>query len=175
MTPRQEALAVFRRGSHDVSAEPPLPAVFVLEPGMFIAASVTASWHPVCSLQALSVTERSGVAIARPTLEHAIERLGARTVVVCGEGRTRPDRGGDRERLLGACTALAEDSALGPLLRASGVAVEAMYFDTSEGDLYRWDAAARRFVLLADRGLDGFFSEVRGRAASGSAARAVGA
>lgn len=163
------ALATFRRRS-DARLPPPLPAVVVMEPGMFITAAVTASWCPVSSLQTLNATERTGLAAGRSTIEHAIHQLAARTVVFCGEGTVRPDLAEGRERLLGACVALHDDPVLGPALRSHAVAVEALWFDTVEGDIYCWDAATRRFELLADDGLERFLAQVRHRAASAAAA-----
>ena len=164
-----QALATFRRRS-DARLPPPLPAVIVMEPGMFVTAAVTASWRPVSSLQTLNVTERAGLDAGRGTIEHAIHQLAVRTVVFCGEGTVRPDQAKGRERLLGACVALHDDPVLGPALGSHGVAVEALWFDTVEGDIYRWDAANRRFDLLADDGLDRFFAKVRHRAAPAAAA-----
>jgi hypothetical protein len=139
-----QALVTFRRRS-DAPFSPPLPAVIVMEPGMFVTAAVTASWLPVSSLQTLNATERTGLATVRP------------------------DQAEGRERLLGACVALHDDPVLGPALRSHAVAVEALWFDTVEGDIYCWDAATRRFELLADDGLERFFAKVRHRAASSSA------
>jgi len=45
-----------------------------------------------------------------------------------------------------------------------------LWFDTVEGDIYCWDAATRRFELLADDGLERFFTKVRHRAAAAAAA-----
>lgn len=163
-----EALATFRRRGNAQFA-PPLPAVVVMEPGVFVTAAVTASWCPVSSLQTLNVTEFSGLAAARGTIEHAIHQLAVRTVVFCGEGTVRPDQAEGRERLLGACVALHDDPVLGPALRSHAVAVEALWFDTVKGDIYCWDAATRRFELLADDGLERFFAKVRQRAASAPA------
>lgn len=162
------ALATFRRRSDGLLA-PPLPALFVMEPGMFVTAAVTASWCPVSSLQTLNATDRTGLAAGRGTIEHAIHQLAARTVVFCGEGTVRPDQAEGRERLLGACVALHDDPVLGPALRSHAVAVEALWFDTIEGDIYSWDAATRRFDLLADDGLERFFAKVRHRAAAAAA------
>ena len=162
-----EALATFRRRGNAQFALP-LPAVIVMEPGMFVTAAVTASWFPVSSLQTLNATERTGLAAGRGTIEHAIHQLAARTVVFCGEGTVRPDQAEGRERLLGACVALHDDPVLGPALRSHAVAVEALWFDTVEGDIYCWAAATRRFELLADDGLERFFAKVRHRAASAS-------
>lgn len=78
----------------------------------------------------------------------------------------RPDQAEGRERLLGACVALHDDPVLGPALRSHAVAVEALWFDTIEGDIHSWDAATRRFDLLADDGLERFFAKVRHRAAA---------
>lgn len=163
-----QALATFRRRAIDAQTERPLPAIFVLEPGMCVAAAVIASWHPVSSLQLLGATERAGAGAGRGTIEHAIDRLGAQTVVVCGEGTVRPDHGADRERLLGACLALVDEPVLGPVLRARAVTVEALWFDSSEGDIYLWDVGTRRFELLADQGLERFFANIFGRSSSSS-------
>jgi len=158
-TPTQ-ALATFRRRTIDAQMESGLPAVFILEPGMCLTAAVVASWHPVSSLQLLGVTDRAGVGAARSTIEHAVDRLGAGTVVVCGEGTVRPDHGLGGERLLGACMSLMEEPVLGPLLRARDITVEALWFDTVEGDIFLWHVAGRRFELLADRGMERFFANV---------------
>ncbi len=160
------ALTAFRRASFDprLAPGPQLPAVFVLEPGMGTTAAVVASFHPVATLQALGATTPSGVAAGRATLEHAVLHLAARTIVLCAEAARRPDRDGAGERLLAACSALTGDAELGALLRARAVTVEALWFDTTEGDLYRWDANLRRFELLVDRGLERFFADVERRA-----------
>ena len=161
-----QALATFRRGGQESLGESLLPALFVMEPTMPMTAAVTASWCPIASLQTLGATERSGIGAGRGTIEHAIQRLSARTVVFCGEGTVRPDHAADRERLLGACIAVHDDPVLGPALRSWAVAVEALWFDTAEGDLYRWNATTRRFDLLADDGLERFFEDIHQRAAS---------
>jgi len=158
-TPTQ-ALVTFRRRTVEAQSEHALRAIFVLEPGMCITSAVVASWHPVSSLQLIGATDRTGVGTGRVTIEHAIDRLGARTVVVCGEGTVRPDHGPDGERLLGACLALMEEPVLGPVLRARDIAVEALWFDTVEGDIFLWHVGARRFELLSDQGLERFFSAV---------------
>ena len=133
---------------------------------MSITAAVTASWCPVSSVQTLGATERSGIAAGRGTIEHALDRLAARTVVFCGEGTVRPDQTSDRERLLCACAAVHDDPVLGPALRSRAVAVEALWFDTAEGDVFRWNAKTRGFDLLADDGLERFLSDIHQRAAS---------
>lgn len=160
MSPVTHALEAFRARGCTSDIETPLPALFVLDMGLFVAASVTASWYPVATLQAFGANERSEIATHRRTVERAVGQLGARTVVVCGEGTSRP-HGEERERLLGACAALLDDPILGPALRSRGVAVEALWFDTSEGDIYLWQAGARRFELLADAGLVQFFESIR--------------
>jgi len=161
-----EALRSFRSRGHGSLGESRLPAVFVMEPTMSITAAVTASWCPISSLQTLGATERGGVGAGRATIEHAIELLAARTVVFCGEGTVRPDQAADRERLLGACVAVNDDAVLGHALRSRAVAVEALWFDTVEGDIYRWNAKTRRFDLLADGGMERFFADIHRRAVS---------
>lgn len=161
-----QALATFRRRGQESTGESLLPALFVMDPTMAITAAVTASWCPISSLQMRGATERSGIGAGRGTIEHAIHCLAARTVVFCGEGTVRPDQAADRERLLGSCVAVQDDPVLGPALRSRAVAVEALWFDTTEGDIFRWNAKARRFDLLADDGMERFFAEIHQRAAS---------
>lgn len=160
------ALMAFRRRAIDEEMDRALPAIFLLEPGMCRSAAVIASWRPVSSLQLLGVTEHASAGAARATVEHAVDRLGARTLVVCAERTLRPDQARDRERLLGGCLGLSEDPSLGPLLRDRGVSVEALWFDTSAGDIHGWNAGSRRFELLADTALERFFAEVFERASS---------
>lgn len=161
-----QALATFRRRGQGSLDESPLPAVFVMEPTMPITAAVTASWRPVSSLQTLGATEPSGIGAGRGTIAHAIDRLAARTVGFCAEGTVRPDHAADRERLLGACAAVHDDPVLGPALRSRAVAGEALWFDTAERDVFRWNANTHRFALLADYGLEGFLADIHQRAAS---------
>lgn len=161
-----QALATFRRRVQESNSQSPLPAVFVMEPTMPITVAVTASWCPISSLQMLGATERSGLGAGRGTIEHAIDRFAARTVVFCAEGTVRPEQSADRERLLGACVAVKDDPVLGPVLRSRAVAVEALWFDTAEGDIFLWNAKPGRFELLADDGLERFFAEIHQRASS---------
>lgn len=175
MTPSTHALTTFRRASFDPRIAPPplLPALFVLEPSMSSTAAVVSSFHPVATLQTLGVTSPSGLVAGRATIEHAVQHLGARTVVLCAEAARRPDRDGAGERLLAACSALSSDPEVGALLRGRSVTVEALWFDTAEGDVSRWQPATRRFELLADSGLERFFTEIHRRAASASATLAT--
>jgi len=161
-----QALATFRRRNQASLDESPLPAVFVMAPTMPVTAAVTASWCPRSSLQMLGATERAGIGAGRSTIEDAIRGFAVRTVVFCGEGTVRPDQAAERERLLGACVAVHDDPVLGPALRSWAVAVEALWFDTAEGDIYRWNAQTRRFDLLLDDGLERFFADIHQRAAS---------
>lgn len=165
MATASTALAEFRRRAHepwlDTAA---LPALFVLEPFMHVAGSVVASLSPLAILQALGATERLADDAARATVVDAVERLGVRTIVNCGEGTVRPDRARGGERLLAGCTRLRSDPVLAPILAARGVTLEALWFDTQEGDIHRWDERARRFELLADRGLRQFVADVERRA-----------
>jgi hypothetical protein len=162
MRPATRALATFRRRDEESAA--PLPALFVLEPEMSATAAVTASWSPASSLQVLGATDERGLAAGRATIERAVREQAVRTLVLCGEGTVRPDQARDRERLLAACAALRDDPGLGGVLRASGVAVEALWFDRREGDVYLWDVATRRFELLTDLELERFFAEIQRRA-----------
>ncbi len=157
-----QALATFRRRGQGTVPEAGLPALFVMEPTMSITAAVTASWHPVWSLQTPGATERAGLAAGRASIDDAIHRFDLRTVVFCAEATVPPDRSAARERLLGACVAAKED----PALRSHAVAVEALWFDTTEGDIFRWDAKTRRFELLSDDGLECFWAEIHKRAGS---------
>lgn len=161
-----QALATFRRRGHGSLGEATLPAVFVMEPTMSITAAITASWCPISSLQTRGATGRPGLDAGRGTIEHAIHCLAARTVVFCREGTVRPDQAADREGLLGACAALRDDPVLGPALRSQAVSVEALWFDTAEGDIYRWNSKDRRFDLLADDGMARFFADLHQRAGS---------
>jgi|GEM_PF-3471326 len=160
------ALATFRREGLQSCGDLPLPAIFVMEPAMPMTSAVTASWCPVALLQMLGATQQSGIAAGWATIEHAIYTLSACTVVVCAEGTVRPDRSTDRERLPGVCMAIQDDPVLSQVLRSRGVAVEALWFDTAEGDIFRWNAKGRRFDLLADDGLARFFADIHERAGS---------
>lgn len=162
------ALVAFRRGLDGSFGKAPLPAVFVMEPSASAAAAVTASWCPVSSVQVLDATRPVGVPAVRSTIDHAVGRLAARTIVLCGEGSGRPDQSSDRELLFATGMALLEDPTLASTLRSRGVTLEVLWFDRSDGDIYRWDPGARRFELLADEGLHRFLLDARRRAVDAS-------
>jgi hypothetical protein len=159
-----EALRRFRRRALEHPTQAVLPAVFVLEPDMYLASAVVASWYPVATLQLLGATGAAATEARRATLGHAIAALGARTVVVCAEGSGQPNASGAADALLAGCTAVRQDPALGSAAGAP-IVTEALWFDVVEGDLYRWSPSARRFELLADDALSRFLEEVKSRAA----------
>lgn len=161
------ALEVFRRRAIARTDDGTLPAVFVLDAPMHVAAAVVASFHPVATLQILGGARRTNDAEVAETVEHAVQTLGARTVVVCCEDTEAPASSACREILLSDCQSLAQHLWLGRIFREHEVTVEGLFFDKAKGDLYLWDAAGRHFELLADAGLRAFFDRVRERAHGG--------
>ena len=142
---------------------PELPALFVLEPGMALAARTVASWKPITTLQVLGGLEHIRDLSVRWTLEHGICHLGARTVVVCAEGFAPPSAIGEGARVLASCHRLVEDAQLGPMLRDRHVAVEALYYDRSDGNVYRWVSSARQFERLQGASQTAFFDAIHKR------------
>jgi len=173
--PYATALAAFRRRSLIPETEDVLPAIFVLEPRMYASAAVVASWSPVSTLQVLGGASSASDAAVRATIEHAIVQLGALTVVVCAEEPTPPQHGTAIEGLLRACGGLLEDGALGPLLAAHGVPVEALWFDSVERDLHQWNTSQRRFELLSDEGVVQFLARITARGSGDEKRRAISA
>jgi len=159
-------LLAFRRRPLENHSQDVLPALFILESSMHLAAGVVASWAPSAMLQVFGVADHAGVAAVRATVEHAVAKQGVRTIVVCAEGSTPPEHGRGSARLLDACGHLTNDQEIGALLRPHGIAIEAMWFDTLEGDVHLWDSRARRFEILADSGLARFFGDIAARRAA---------
>ena len=141
-----------------------LPAVFVLEPGAYVSASVIAFWNPASTLQVLGGGQRPSEMGVRTVIEHAVRYFQARTVVVCEEASRPPGAGAEEERLFARCHERLADPGVAALVREKGVAIEALWFDASEGDLYLWKPTAKHFELLADTGLELFLDTLFERA-----------
>ncbi len=155
-----EAIWKFRRRAIEPEHEVALPAVFVLGDDMHVTARVISSLEPLSILQLRGGARQTRAAEVATTIEHAVERLGARTVVVCAQGAHPPDTCSGGERLLGDCQWLEDHLWLARVFRERSVSVEALYFDVVEGDIYWWCARAKRFELLADTGLAAFVSRL---------------
>lgn len=160
---RLHALDLFRRRAIERAMENPLPALFVLDPRMHASAAVVSSWDPVSTLQVMGGARRPEQSVVRDTLLHAIELLGARSVVICGEGERPPQLGPDTDELFASWRALLEDSVLGPLVSRRAITVEVLWFDTQEGDVYRWSTQDKRFELLSDLGVMRLLAELKER------------
>lgn len=158
-----QALQIFRRRPLALVEGDVLPAVFVIDSGMRAGREVIASWNPAVCVQVLGGASRAADPSVRASIEHGIDVQGAKSIVVCAEGARGPDAGETREGLVGACQALLEDPVLGPRIQSGDVALEALWFDTSEGDLFRWIRAERRLELLADSGLMQLMAELCSR------------
>jgi hypothetical protein len=154
------SLASFRRTTTEVSTEHELPAVFVLEPHMWRTAGVVASWRPRAVVQTMDAFSLASSRLAA-NVEHALSTLRATAVVLCAEGTTTPPNARGAARLLEVRAALAEDPILGARVRTRALPIEALWFDLSEGDVYRWEPDARAFRLLSDQGLARFSSSLR--------------
>jgi hypothetical protein len=162
------SLASFRRGNVEASQSHELPAVFVLEPHMWRTAGVIASWRPAAVVQTMGATSSTTPSLARGDIERAVSELGAASIVLCAEGTVSPAHARGASRLLELRAALAEDPVEGSRLRARSIPIEALWFDSSEGDVYRWDPTTRSYQLLSDQGLERFLSNVRAAATRAS-------
>lgn len=157
-----EVTNVYRRLAPHLRRVEPLPAVFVLEPTMYLASAVVASWDPASMMQVVGGVSCPARESVRETIGWAIAAQRVGTVVLCGEGDTPP---GPDASPLAACRALVEDRVLGKLIEEQGVTLEALWFDRHEGDIHRWDREARRWTWLSDLTLTAFFAELRSRTA----------
>jgi hypothetical protein len=147
-----EALREFRMRATRV--EPPtLPAVFVLCSDAHACAETIAAWRPAFVVQLLAGADQLAAISAAE-----VRASGAKSIVICGH-TSCVERDG-RERLLERCRAVVEHVELGALLREGRVRLEALYFDEPEGDVFRWDAAARRFELLSDPDVERLLSSL---------------
>lgn len=158
------ALTQFRRRGLETPEEDVLAACFVLEPHMAVTAGVVASFQPAAVLQILGGAKRTSDATVAETIEHAVEKLGVRTVVVCAEGTLPPEMTPRREQLLASAQFLTEHPWLGRLFREHEVAVEALWLDVVEGDIHVWEPERRAFELLADDGLGALLTRIQRRA-----------
>lgn len=157
------ALSHYRRRGLETTEDHVLAACFVLEPHMAITAGVVASLHPASILQVHGGARCTNDATVAKTIEHAVEKLGVRTVIVCAEERLPPEMTPRRERLFFDLHTLVDHPWLGRMFREHDVRVEALWFDTVEGDIHRWDSDQKRFELLADDGLHGLILDIRRR------------
>lgn len=158
------ALTQFRRRAIEEVDGSVLPACFVLEPHMHITAGVVASLQPASVLQIHGGARRTADATIAETIEHAVQKLGVRTIVVCAEDTYPPEMTPRREHLLASAQALTDHLWLERLFRDHDVRVEALWLDVVEGDIHRWDPEQRRFELLADSGLSDLLATMRRRA-----------
>lgn len=163
MTPYLEGIHAFRRRGLERREEPTLPAAFVLDSHMSIAAQVVGSFHPAATLQLRGGARRTRASDVATTLEHAVTELGVRTIVLCTEDVRPPELSPLREAFLAESLWLREHLWLERLFRDHRVEIESMWFDVEEGDLHLWDPTTRRFELLADSGLEAFVARVHAR------------
>lgn len=159
------ALTQFRRRGLETTEVDVLAACFVLEPHMAVTAGVVASFQPASILQIHGGARCTNDATVAKTIEHAVQKLGVRTVIVCAEDRLPPEMTPRRERLFFDLHTLVEHPWLGRIFRENDVCVEALWFDTVEGDIHRWDPRQKRFDLLADGGLHDLIFDIQRRAA----------
>jgi hypothetical protein len=164
MSPYLHGIQVFRRRGLERVEEPTLPAAFVLDSHMSVAAQVVASFHPAATLQVRGGARRTSAEGVAATLEHAITQLGVRTVVLCIEDVRPPELSPLREAFLAESQWLRDHLWLERIFRENGVVIESMWFDVREGDLHLWDPSTRRFELLADSGIEAFVECVTARA-----------
>lgn len=164
MSPYLHGIQAFRRRGLERVEEPTLAAAFVLDSHMSVAAQVVASFHPAATLQVRGGARRTSVEGVAATLEHAITRLGVRTVVLCTEDVQPPELSPLREAFLAESQWLHDHLWLERIFRENSVVIESMWFDVREGDLHLWDPSARRFELLADSGIEAFVERVTARA-----------
>lgn len=165
MTPYQHGIVSFRRrGLERRQDDVSLPAAFVLDAHMSVAAELVASFRPASTLQLRGGARQTSSAEVAATLEHAVEQQGVRTIVVCMQDTRPPESSPLREPFLADALWLADHLWLARLFRDKGVVVEAMWLDVEEGDLYLWDRDAKRFELVADSGIASFVERTRARA-----------
>ncbi|MFO0607002.1 MAG: hypothetical protein U0324_27770 [Polyangiales bacterium] len=141
-----------------------LPVAFVLDSHMHAAAAVAASLRPTATLQLLGGARQTRSAEVAATLEHAVVRLGVRTVVVCGQDDGPPDASPLARALLADVRWLAEHLWLERVFREAGAVVEPMWLDARAGELHVWDRHARRLVPAGDGGLAAFVDRALSRA-----------
>ncbi|MFO0626951.1 MAG: hypothetical protein U0325_15170 [Polyangiales bacterium] len=121
---------------------PPLPAVLVLDPRMYVAAMLLAPWDAVSAVQCLDAPWSPASEAVRDGVCWAIAALGARTVVRVTEGNgapptTPPDDGAWRA-----------EPAVSTVMEAHGAAWEDLWCDRRGRRLYRWRRDLDAFVPL---------------------------
>jgi len=164
MSPYLHGIQVFRRRGLERREEPTLPAAFVLDSHMSVAAQVVASFHPAATLQVRGGARRTSADGVAATLEHAVTQHGVRTIVLCTQDLRPPELSPLREAFLAESLWLRDHLWLERIFRTNGVVIESMWFDLEEGDLHLWDPDTRRFELLADSGIEAFVQRVKTRA-----------
>lgn len=149
MSSATDALEVFRR--HRTAApHAVLPAIFVLEPTMYVAAALVASWGSAATLQVMRNAVDPNDPAIQGTLAHAIDQLGVRTVVVCREGPIPESTPEIQDLLDPLYRELRVSSSVYEQLGERNVAIEVLWFDMARRDVFLWNRETQRFEQLDD-------------------------
>jgi hypothetical protein len=137
---------------------PPMPAVIVLDPRMFVASMLVAPWEAMSTVQCLDAPSSPGSAAVRDGVCWAIDALGAHTVVRVTEGEgpapmVPPDDAPWRA-----------EPTLSAVMREHGTAWEEIWCDRRGRRLHRWRPDRGAFVPLDADHTRRFLREVRLRA-----------
>lgn len=164
MMSHRHGIQTFRRRGADRVKDVTLPAAFVLDAHMAIAAEVVASFRPAATLQLHGGTRRTRAVDVAETIEHAVTELGVRSVVLCTQAAHPPELSAQREPFLADALWLYDHLWLARVFRDHDVVIESLWFDVERGELHLWSPSAARFELLTDSGVDAFVERVRTRA-----------
>lgn len=123
---------------------------------------MVATWNPICTVQSFDAVMRPDAPTVRAGVEHGVEQLGARTLVLCSESSRYPAASDGHARLCGALAACARDPVIARLCATRSVHLEALWFDATGRGIARWDGTA--FRALDVNGIRAFLTDVRTRA-----------
>lgn len=137
---------------------PPLPAVIVLDPRMFVASMLLAPWDAVSTVQCLDAPLSPGTASVRDGVCWAVAALGAQTVVRVTEGEGPPPAAPPDDAPWRA------EPDLSAVMRAHGAAWEDLWCDRRARRLHRWRPDRGAFAPLDADHSRRFLRELRLRA-----------
>lgn len=137
---------------------PPLPAVIVLDPRMYIASMLVAPWDAVSTVQCLDAPFSPGSEAVRDGVCWALAALGAHTVIRVTEGNGPPPAAPPDDAPWRA------EPAIASMMSTLGAAWEEIWCDRRARRLHRWRPDRGAFEPLDADHTRRFLREVRLRA-----------
>jgi carbonic anhydrase len=159
----QEALRAYRRRSLEpADGAPASDLMFVLCSECHAGAELVSAMQPAMVLQTLGGARTPADPALRATFEYAVGGKGVKHIVLCGHEACQvvSERGREASQahVVSQLRGLLDDEAVGPLLRARGVKLRALWFDEREGDIYACDVEGRPAAPLDDEDLARMFA-----------------